>query len=68
MLASAIPILRESNGLIGAICIDVDVNYFNEAVLEHEDRLHVFICAFCKPDMKLDENILSRDEYQKALA
>jgi hypothetical protein len=54
--------------LIGAICINVDVNYLNEEVLEHEDRLHVFIRALCKTDMKLDENILSRDEYQKALA
>ena len=65
---TTIPILREPDGLIGAICINVDVNYLNEEVLEHEDRLRAFIRALCKTDMTLDENILSRDEYQKALA
>ena len=65
---TTIPILREPDGLIGAICINVDVNYLNDEVLEHEDRLHAFIRALCKTDMKLDENILSQDEYQKALS
>jgi predicted transcriptional regulator YheO len=65
---TTIPIFREPDGLIGAICINVDVNYLTEEVLEHKDRMRAFIYALCKTDMKLDENILSRDEYQKALA
>ena len=65
---TTIPILREPDGLIGAICINVDVNYLNEEVLENEDRLRAFFRALCKTDMTLDENILSRDEYQRALA
>jgi predicted transcriptional regulator YheO len=65
---TTIPIFREPDGLIGAICINVDVNYLTEEVLEHKDRMRAFIYALCKTDMKLDENILSRDEHQKALA
>jgi hypothetical protein len=30
--------------------------------------LDVFIKALCKTDMVLDENILSKDEYNRALA
>jgi hypothetical protein len=28
----------------------------------------IIIASLCKTDMMLDENILSRDEYEKALA
>lgn len=65
---TTIPIFRESDGLVGAICINVDVNYLTDEVLQHKERLDGFIRALCKTDMKLDENILSKDEYQKALA
>ena len=65
---TTIPIFREPDGLVGAICINVDVNYLTDEVLEHKDRLQAFISAMCRTDMKLDENILSRDEHQKALA
>jgi predicted transcriptional regulator YheO len=65
---TTIPIFREPDGLVGAICINVDVNYLTEEVLAHKDRLQAFIRNLCKTDMKLDENILSRDEYEKALA
>ncbi len=30
--------------------------------------MDAFIDALCKTDMVLDENILSKDEYEKALA
>lgn len=32
------------------------------------ENMKMFIDSLCKSDMKLDENILSNDEYQKALA
>lgn len=65
---TTIPIFRESDGLVGAICINVDVNYLTDEVLRCTDQLKRFIGSLCKTDMKLDENILSKDEYQKALA
>ena len=65
---TTIPINRENYGLVGAICINVDVNYLNEEVRNDKDKLNAFIDALCKTDMVLDENILSKDEYEKALA
>jgi len=65
---TTIPIFREDYGLVGAICINVDVNYLQDVVRDDVARLDAFISAICKTDMVLDENILSKDEYQKALA
>ncbi len=65
---TTIPIYRENYGLVGAICINVDVNYLKEEVCNNKENLEVFIKALCKTDMVLDENILSKDEYEKALA
>lgn len=65
---TTIPIFRERDGLVGAICINVDANYLTEEVAQNKERLDAFIRALCKTDMQLDENILSKDEYQKALA
>jgi predicted transcriptional regulator YheO len=65
---TTIPIYRESYGLVGAICINVDVNYLNEAVRKDSAQLDAFFSALCKTDMKLDENILSTAEYDKAMA
>jgi len=65
---TTIPIYRERYGLVGAICINVDANYIAEEVRHDEDKLDAFINALCKTDMVLDENILSKDEYEKALA
>ncbi len=65
---TTIPIYREQYGLVGAICINVDVNYLNEKVREDREHLDAFFHALCKTDMNLDENILSKDEYEKALA
>ncbi len=65
---TTIPIYREDYGLVGAICINVDVNYLKDEVRNNEQQLDMFIEALCKTDMVLDENILSRDEYEKALA
>jgi predicted transcriptional regulator YheO len=65
---TTIPIYRERYGLVGAICINVDVNYLTEEIRNSTEKLDAFIKAVCKTDMVLDENILSKDEYEKALA
>ena len=65
---TTIPIFREGFGLVGAICINVDVNYLQELTKAGQERLNAFIAAICKTDMLLEENILSRDEYEKAVA
>lgn len=65
---TTIPIYRENFGLVGAICINVDVNYLRDEVQNNPQNLDSFIDAMCKTDMVLDENILGRDEYEKALA
>ena len=65
---TTIPIFRRNFGLVGAICINVDVNYLCDQVLDDRERLESFIAALCKTDMVLDENILSKDEYEKAEA
>lgn len=65
---TTIPIYRENFGLVGAICINVDVNYLRDEVQNNSENLNCFIDALCKTDMVLDENILGKDEYDKALA
>ena len=65
---TTIPIYREDYGLVGAICINVDVNYLKDEVRDNQQQLDAFIEALCKTDMVLDENILSKDEYEKAMA
>jgi len=64
---TTIPILRPEFGVVGAICINVDANYLTEEVLSTSDKMAIFIQTFCCTDMQLEENILSRDEYAKAL-
>ena len=44
-----------------------DYNYFNEVVRHDQKLINEFIDALCKVDMVLDENILSKNEYEKAL-
>ena len=65
---TTIPIYRENYGLVGAICINLDVNYLKEEIQSSTEKVDAFIKALCKTDMVLDENILSKDEYEKALA
>ena len=65
---TTIPIYRENHGLVGAVCINVDANYLDSEVRNDKAKLDAFIDALCKTDMVLDENILSKDEYEKALA
>jgi hypothetical protein len=44
----------------------VDANYLTEEVLSSSEKITNFFQAFCRTDMQLDENILSRDEYARA--
>ncbi len=65
--APPFPIMRKEYGVVGAICVNVDTNYLTEEVLSASDKVVNFFQTFCRTDMQLDENILSRDEYAKAL-
>src|SRR5213595_3014655 len=64
---TTIPILRKDFGIVGAICINIDANYLTDEVMQDRERMQAWIESFCRIDMQLDENILSKDEYAKAL-
>jgi len=64
---TTIPIKRKEFGIVGAICINVDANYLTEDVMKSQERIEAFFKNLCRTDMQLDENILSKDEYAKAL-
>ncbi len=65
---TTIPIFRRDYGLVGAICINVDANFIRNEVMSSKARLEAFIDNLLKTDFLLGENILSKDEYQAALA
>jgi predicted transcriptional regulator YheO len=64
---TTIPIKRKDFGIVGAICINIDVNYLTEEVMKNQERIETWFKNLCRVDMQLDENILSKDEYAKAL-
>src|SRR5882757_2551203 len=64
---TTIPIIRKEFGIVGAICINLDANYVTEEVMQSKERIETWFKSFCRTDMQLDENILSKDEYAKAL-
>ena len=64
---TTIPILRKEFGIVGAICINIDANYLTEEVMQGKERIEVWFKNFCRTDMQLDENILSKDDYAKAM-
>ena len=64
---TTIPILRKDFGIVGAICINVDANYLTDEVMQSKERIEAWFKNFCRTDMQLDENILSKDEYAKAM-
>jgi predicted transcriptional regulator YheO len=64
---TTIPIYRPEFGVVGAICINIDANYLTEEVMRSQERIEGFLKNFLRIDMQLDENILSKDEYAKAL-
>jgi len=55
-------------GVVGAICINIDMNYVTEHVMATAERMTEFLRQYCHTDIKLDENILSKDEYRRAQA
>ncbi len=63
---TTIPIIRPEYGVAGAICVNVDANYLTEEVLSSADKVIAFFQTFCRTEMQVDENILSRDEFAKA--
>ncbi len=64
---TTIPIIRKEYGVVGAICINVDANYLTGDVMPDAEKVRNFFETFCRTDMHLEENILSRDEYARAL-
>lgn len=64
---TTIPIYKEDMGLVGAICMNIDYNYIDEEVRNNPELTNNFLDAFCRVNMVLDENILSKHEYEKAL-
>jgi predicted transcriptional regulator YheO len=65
---TTIPIVREPFGIVGAVCVNIDVNYVRDHVLAAPDAVEEFLGRYCAIDMQLEENILSRPEYEKAMA
>lgn len=63
---TTIPIIRPGYGVVGAVCINVDANFLTEEVLSSSEKVVNFFQTFCRTDMTIEENILSRDEYAKA--
>lgn len=63
---TTIPIFRKDYGLIGAVCINIDVNYITDEVMKSKAHLEEFFKNYCKTDMVLEENILSKEEFEKA--
>jgi predicted transcriptional regulator YheO len=64
---TTIPITRKEFGIVGAICINIDVNYLTDEVIKSQEGIETFFKNLCRTDMQMDENILSKDEYAKAL-
>jgi len=64
---TTIPILRKDFGIVGAICINIDANYLTDEVMQNKERIEAWFKNFCRTDRQLDENILSKDEYAKAM-
>jgi class 3 adenylate cyclase len=64
---TTIPIFRPEYGLVGAVCLNVDARFMREAVENDAERLEAFFDNLLRMDFRLDENILSRDEYRNAI-
>jgi class 3 adenylate cyclase len=64
---TTIPIFRRDYGLVGAICINIDVHFIKDYVANDQARLERFIDNLLKTDFELEENILSKAEYKKSL-
>ena len=65
---TTVPIIRKDFGVVGAICITIDVNYIRDYVLSSAEKVAEFFQSYSRTDMTLDENILGKEEYKRALA
>lgn len=65
---TTIPIIRKEYGVVGAFCMNIDINFIRDEVLASAEATAEFFRQYCKTEMKLSENILAKDEYQRALA
>ena len=65
---TTIPIVREPHGIVGALCMNIDTNFVRDHVLATREATEEFFRSYCATDMALEENILGRAEYEKALA
>ncbi len=63
---TTIPIFRNDYGLIGAFCINIDINYITEEVLVIKERLEDFFKNYCATNRVLEENILGKEEFEMA--
>jgi hypothetical protein len=64
---TTIPIVRPGYGVVGAICINIDINYVRDELLKSVENTAAFLAQYCQTDVKLDETILSKEEYRLAL-
>src|ERR1700691_1727804 len=64
---TTIPIVRKEYGVVGAICMNIDINYIRDDVMKDPEHMAEFFRQYCHTDMQLNENILSKGEYQRAL-
>ena len=65
---TTIPIYHREFGLIAAVCINIDINFVRDEVRSSAARIEEFFANYTRTDMQLEENILSRDEYARAMA
>lgn len=65
---TTVPIVREPYGIVGAICMNIDTNYIRDHVLASPEATQEFFLSYCATDMTVEENILSRTEYERAVA
>ena len=63
---TTIPIFRKEYDLVGAICINIDTNYISDHVVKSSQNVESFFKSYCETEMNLEENILSKDEFEKA--
>ena len=64
---TTIPIVHRDFGVVGAICMNIDVNFVRDAVLPTAEGVAEFFRNYGRIDMQVAENILSKEEYQLAL-
>ena len=65
---TTMPIVRPDYGVVGAVCINIDINYIRDYVLSSAEHTAEFFRQYCRTDVQLDENILNKDEYRQAVA